>query len=470
MKKQTLVILAIVVGLSALLTGTALGNEEGYKVSQGDAIVISIGNVTVTDFLNATNYMTTVQVYNFKDYKGENTWMVQWSSLNRSLDVYVNVATGNIVGIEEQTDVGSTPTPTPAAFQITNVNHPSSVINGGDAGDLEVWWDGNPTFPVTMIYRPKPGWGCPQGGCTVVENTFHKRENPLVFKGALWCRGYKETNFCNYEVLLRDAEDIETHAIPAVFNCIQPTPTPTPTWTLTTFIVDGNESSPISAGKTITARFDNGTISGTAGCNRYFGLYTVVNEITIGENLVMTMMYCSEPIMDQESQYTNILLNVATYTIEENQLTLSTEDGRALVYQAESDTTTPTPTALPTLTPTDSSQEGTIWTLTSFIVDGNESSPIQNTTTTARFNNGTISGTAGCNQYFGSYTVVNEITIGGEDKLLGMTMMLCSEPIMDQEAQYTDILLNVATYTIEENQLTLSTGDNKTLVYLVEEE
>ena len=343
MKKQTLVILAIVVGLSTLLTGSALGNEVGYKVSPCEAIDISIGNVTVTDFLNATNYMTTVQVYNFKDYKGENTWMVQWSSLNRSLDVYVNVATGNIVGIEEQTDVG---------------------------------------------------------------------------------------------------------------------PTPTPTWTLTTFIIEGDETSPIS-GTTINARFENGTVSGTTGCNQYFGPYTVVNEITIGENLGMTMMYCSEPIMDQESQYTDILVNVTTYTIEENQLTLSTEDGRALVY-------TPTPTALPTLTPTDSSQEGTIWTLTSFIVDGNESSPIPGTAITARFNNGTISGTAGCNQYFGSYTVVNKITIGGEDKLLGMTMMLCSEPIMDQEAQYTDILVNVTTYTIEENQLTLSTEDNRTLVYQVE--
>jgi heat shock protein HslJ len=276
--------------------------------------------------------------------------MVQWSSLNRSLDVYVNVATGNIVGIEEQTDVG---------------------------------------------------------------------------------------------------------------------PTPTPTWTLTTFIVEGNESSPIPE-TTITARFENGTVSGTAGCNQYFGPYTVVNEITIGENLGMTMMYCSEPgVMQQEAQYTDILVNVTTYTIEENQLTLSTEDGRALVYQAESDTTTPTPTALPTLTPTDYSQEGTIWTLTSFIVEGNESSPIPGTTITASFENGTISGNAGCNQYFGPYTVVNEISIGGEDKLLGMTMMLCSEPIMDQEAQYTDILVNVTAYTIEENQLTLSTEDNRTLVYQV---
>jgi hypothetical protein len=50
--------------------------------------------------LNATN-TTTVQVSNFKGYKGENTWRVQWSFSDRLLDVYVNVATGNIVGIDK---------------------------------------------------------------------------------------------------------------------------------------------------------------------------------------------------------------------------------------------------------------------------------------------------------------------------------------------------------------------------------
>ena len=102
MKKQTLGILAIIAVITTLLTVSALSNEVGYKLSPCDAIDISLENTTVTDFLNATN-MTTVQVYNFKGYKGENTWMVQWSSSNRLLDVYVNVATGYIEGIEKIT-------------------------------------------------------------------------------------------------------------------------------------------------------------------------------------------------------------------------------------------------------------------------------------------------------------------------------------------------------------------------------
>ncbi|MBE9592685.1 MAG: hypothetical protein IMF19_04325, partial [Proteobacteria bacterium] len=86
------------------------------NVSLCDAIYISIGNATVTDFLNATN-ITTVQVSNFKGYKGENTWRVQWSFSNRSLDVYLNVATGNIAGIEEKTCLSPTPTIEEAAVE-----------------------------------------------------------------------------------------------------------------------------------------------------------------------------------------------------------------------------------------------------------------------------------------------------------------------------------------------------------------
>ncbi|NAT10043.1 hypothetical protein C4E22_00545 [ANME-1 cluster archaeon AG-394-G06] len=101
MKKQIVAILAIIAVITTLFTVSALSNEVGYKLSPCDAIDLSLKTTAVTDFLNATN-MTTVQVYNFKGYKGENTWKVQWTSSDSLLDVYVNVATGNIAGIEEQ--------------------------------------------------------------------------------------------------------------------------------------------------------------------------------------------------------------------------------------------------------------------------------------------------------------------------------------------------------------------------------
>ena len=50
MKKQTLVILAIIAVITTLLTVSALSNEVGYKLSPCDAIDISLENATVTDF------------------------------------------------------------------------------------------------------------------------------------------------------------------------------------------------------------------------------------------------------------------------------------------------------------------------------------------------------------------------------------------------------------------------------------
>ena len=101
MKKQIVAILAIIAVITTLLTVNALSNEVGYELSLCDAIGISIENATVTDFLNATN-KATVQVYNTKRYEVDNIQMVQWSSSDSSLDIYVNVTAGNIVRIEKK--------------------------------------------------------------------------------------------------------------------------------------------------------------------------------------------------------------------------------------------------------------------------------------------------------------------------------------------------------------------------------
>jgi len=156
-----------------------------------------------------------------------------------------------------------------------------------------------------------------------------------------------------------------------------------------------------------------------------------------------------EEKMQQEYQYLGMLGNVTTYTIEGNQLTLCTDGNLSLVYNATE--------------PPEFDLEGKNWTLNSSIDGETEQMPIQNTTITAHFEDGEITGNAGCNNYFGGYTVDgNEITIG----VLGSTMRNCDpEEVMQQEYQYHEMLGNVTTYTIEGNQLTLSTEDGGALVY-----
>ena len=156
MKTQIVAILAIIAVITALITVSAVSNEEGYNVTPCDAIDISLENTTVTDFLNATN-MTTVQVYNFKGYKGENTWMVQWSSSNRLLDVYVNVATGDIVGIEEKTGLSPTPTPTLTPTAETKIWHSVITFTDRDRKESEPFTIKGDLWRINYTVNPVEG-------------------------------------------------------------------------------------------------------------------------------------------------------------------------------------------------------------------------------------------------------------------------------------------------------------------------
>jgi heat shock protein HslJ len=209
---------------------------------------------------------------------------------------------------------------------------------------------------------------------------------------------------------------------------------------------------PPVAGTGISAEFTaDGKVSGSAGCNRYSGSYTVSgNNITFSSPMASTMMMCEQAVMDQESAYLNALGEVTAFAINGDQLTLSAGDGTQLaVYTAQSQ-----------------DLAGTNWEATAYnngkqAVVGVE----EGTTLTASFGkDGNLSGNAGCNQYNGSYTVNDDqITIGP----LASTMMMCSDPagVMDQEAQYLAALQSAANYQIEGNVLQLRTADDAIAVF-----
>ena len=106
---------------------------------------------------------------------------------------------------------------------------------------------------------------------------------------------------------------------------------------------------------------------------------------------------------------------------------------------------------------TTSDLAGTSWTLTTLGGKAGPPDPV----ITANFNeDGSLTGSAGCNFYMTTYKVSgNTIAVGQ----LASTMMACPEPIMAQEAAYLKALEQARTYKIDGQQLTLFDAGGKAL-------
>ena len=76
---------------------------------------------------------------------------------------------------------------------------------------------------------------------------------------------------------------------------------------------------------------EDGSVSGSSGCNRYTGEATFADgEMTLGPNLASTRMACEEAIMSQEDAYLRLLQQVAGYEVVDGQLHLTDADGNLL--------------------------------------------------------------------------------------------------------------------------------------------
>jgi heat shock protein HslJ len=106
--------------------------------------------------------------------------------------------------------------------------------------------------------------------------------------------------------------------------------------------------------------------------------------------------------------------------------------------------------------------EGAQWSLLSYLdKTGNTAQVLPETRITAEFRAGQVSGSAGCNTYSAPYEADGDrLTIGNAIS----TMMMCPEPIMDQESAYLTNLQAAASYKIESDRLTISDARGATLL------
>ena len=191
----------------------------------------------------------------------------------------------------------------------------------------------------------------------------------------------------------------------------------------------------------ITLNFNDGEAGGTV-CNSYGGSYELGSDNSLSIfDLFQTEMYCTEPegIMDFESEYVAALGDVAGYRIEGGRLTLlNANDDVLMTFTADEKTA-------------DMPLDGTEWVVTE--IDGEP--VIEDSGVTMEFENGMLSGNAGCNSYGGSYSG----SADGELELrdITMTLMACAEPdgVMDQETAFLAALREVTAWEQDGDDLRL---------------
>jgi heat shock protein HslJ len=189
-----------------------------------------------------------------------------------------------------------------------------------------------------------------------------------------------------------------------------------------------------------SATFSDGTVSGSTGCNRYTGTYTVDGDALEIGKLASTNMACLPPADQAEREFLAAIDRVAGWRVEGGELALDDGDGNELLRFSE-----PSPVGE--------------WEATMFRQRDAVSSPLPDTQVTAVFGeDGKLSGSAGCNTYSATYTTDRgAITIGQP----AATRKACVKPagVMEQEQAYLDALPHATSYLVEGSRLSLLTSE-----------
>ena len=106
--------------------------------------------------------------------------------------------------------------------------------------------------------------------------------------------------------------------------------------------------------------------------------------------------------------------------------------------------------------------EGRTWVAEEIAIDGAPTPLVANTVVTATFEDGTVSGIASCNNYFGGYEVDGDAIAFGP---LGTTLMACIPEIFAQEVAYLAALDAADRFSVDGSTMTLYAGDTAVVTY-----
>lgn len=214
---------------------------------------------------------------------------------------------------------------------------------------------------------------------------------------------------------------------------------------------DGTMGAPVAA-TAPTLAFEDDKAAGNASCNQYFGSFELDgSSITFGP-LASTEMFCGDPgVMEQETAYLATLQSVDAWAIDGESLSLTAGGSLVLTYTAISQ-----------------DLAGTSWDLIAYNngTGGFQSTVIDVSVTADFADDGTLSGSAGCNNYSASWTAEDgSIEIGAA----AATLMACAdEEAMSQETRYLELLGLADTYRVDAGTLEMFDADGtRVLQYVV---
>lgn len=76
------------------------------------------------------------------------------------------------------------------------------------------------------------------------------------------------------------------------------------------------------------------SVRGHAGCNSFFGNYTIDLYALSFKEFAITEKYCDEPVMTVERAYLKALHQTGSYTLQDNILTLFSKVDRSVLLKA----------------------------------------------------------------------------------------------------------------------------------------
>ena len=200
----------------------------------------------------------------------------------------------------------------------------------------------------------------------------------------------------------------------------------------------------------LTVRFAGGRVEGFSGCNQFVGAYRVQGNAVLLGPLAGSLMACAEPAMALEQAFRTVFSGAMRVAITGDTLTLTPESGlEALRFQRE---------APPRL-------EGVSWEVTAYN-NGRHAvtSPKLGTQLTLTFNDGTVSGSSGCNRFHGTFKAQGNVLSVGP---LGMTRMMCDTAVMTQEHEFLVALESATRWEIARGMLDVHRADGERVLSAV---